>query len=269
MNLKASLFFLLLVFVVCQSSLAQISPPGVDGAKIVGWGAVGISQQLTKKFSVTVYAGGSRQSDPDNLNPVRKASIFVINQETLYSFNTHWQLALCTSVRIQDLYADDEPYALDNPGIRDELRYYARLYYKRQGKKIQWTYSFRPEFRTFYTKDWREWSTPLEIRLRLKGQANIPLNKSKSNQLILANEVLSAIDHYQRATEAHDEWSSYHFTEDRFSNYFRHAFKKPSIIVDAGLMHQFLIDKRNSDVHYTLYLAFDVLIQNPFGRLKE
>lgn len=263
---KAILFFS--VVVSLQHSFAQISPPGVDGAKVVGWGAIGINQQLSKRWSVTLYTGGSRQSDPDNLNPVRKASIFVVNQESLYSVNSSWQLAFCTSVRIQDLYTDEKPYDLEDPGIRNELRYYLRLFHKRQGRKIQWVYSFRPEFRTFYTHDWEQWSTPLEIRLRLKGQGNIPLNKSKSNQLILANEILSAIDHYQHKTEAHDEWSSYHFTEDRFTNYFRHSFSKPSIIVDAGFMHQFLIDKRNNDVHYTLYLAVDLLIQNPFGKLK-
>src|ERR1700755_774923 len=115
---------------ISACSLAQISPPGIDGAKVVGWGAVGFSQQLSKKFSITVYAGGSRQSDPDNTKLTSKAAILVLNQETLYSFNQHWQLAFCNSIRIQDIYSEVSPYELEHPGIRNELRYYLRLFYR-------------------------------------------------------------------------------------------------------------------------------------------
>ena len=260
--LRILLIFGLTTFV--SVAFGQISPPGIDGAKVVGWGAIGFNQQLSRKFSITVYAGGSRQSDPDNTRLARKAAIMVFNQETLYSFNSHWQLAFCNSIRIQDIYSDESPYDLEHPGIRNELRYYLRLFYRHSYKRLNFSYNFRPEYRNFYTSNWDKWSTPMELRFRLKGQVNIPLNQSKSNQIIVANELLTVTDHYNSG-----EWSKYHFTEDRFSNYFRHTFSKPSVVVDLGIMHQFWKEKTGSHLHYTAYLAFDILFQNPFGKRKE
>jgi len=238
----------------------QISPPGIDGAKVVGWGAIGFNQQLSSKWSITAYAGGSRQSDPDNTHLMQKTAIMVLNQESLYSFNSHWQLAFCNSIRMQDIYAEEKPFELEQPGIRNELRYYLRLFYRHSYKRLNFSYNFRPEYRNFYTSDWDKWKTPLELRFRLKGQVNIPLNQSKSNQLIVANELLTVTDHYQAGG-----WSKYHFTEDRFTNYFRHTFTKPSLVVDLGVMHQFWKEKTGSKLHYTAYLSVDLLFQNPFG----
>lgn len=251
----------------CSSIYAQVSPPGIDGARVVGWGAIGVSQQLSPHINLTVYAGGSRQSDPDNTHLLQKAAIFVVNQETMYTFSKAWQLALGTSFRRQDVYTEDEPYNLQHPGIRDELRYYLRLFHKASYRRLAFVYSFRPEYRTFYTNDWDTWKTPLELRFRLKGQVNIPLNESKSNQVIIADEVLTAIDHYKQPDEEGNRWSSYHFTEDRFTNYFRHTFQKPSMVVDLGVMHQFWKEKEGHGMHYTAYLSFDILFQNPFGHM--
>jgi hypothetical protein len=87
MRITGALISLLFLSIL---SRAQISPPGTDGAKVVGWGAIGFNQQLSKKWSITMYAGGSRQSDPDNTHFMHKTAIFVINQESQYSFNSHW-----------------------------------------------------------------------------------------------------------------------------------------------------------------------------------
>jgi len=188
----------------------------------------------------------------------------VFNQETYYSFNPHWQLAFCNSIRIQDIYAEEKPYELEHPGIRNELRYYLRLFYRHSYKRLNFSYNFRPEYRTFYTSDWDKWSTPVELRFRLKAQVGIPINESKSNQIILANELLTVMDHY--GPSKNNQWSSYHFTEDRLTNYFRHSFSKPAIVVDLGVMHQFYKQNPTTHLHYTAYLAFDVLFQNPFGK---
>jgi len=259
---------MLFILAGAACSRAQISPPGLDGARVVTWGALGFNQKLSSRWSVTGYVGGSRQSDPDSYNTMKKGGILVIDQATMYAFNPTWQLAFCTSFRSQGVYEEEQPYEKQDPGVRDELRYYLRLYYKRQTGRVAWTYSFRPEYRTFYTTNWERWSTPLELRFRLKAQAAIALNASKSNQVILANEILTAVDEYETVTDTHGRWSAYHFTEDRFTNYFRHTFKKPAVVLDAGLMHQVWKDKENN-AHYTMYLALDLLFQNPFGVFKE
>jgi hypothetical protein len=247
----------------CPLAVAQISPPGLDGARLVSWGAVGFNQQLSRRFSTTIYAGGSSQGDPDNFATFSKPAIFVLNQETLYQTNSRWQIAFCTSLRWQFVYSDDAPYANEDPPWRREVRYYLRFFYRYQQGKIAWSHSFRPEYRTFFTPEGEPWSSPLQVRLRLKLQATIQLNESRTNFFVVANEWLGAT-----AQNSQSKWSSFAFTEDRLSTFFRHSFKKPHLFLDLGLMHQLWKDDENS-LQYTTYLSFDLLFQNPFGRLRE
>jgi hypothetical protein len=242
---------------------AQLSPPGLDGAKLVSWGAIGFNQQFSKKLSTTIYGGGSSQSDPDNLSTFKKPAIFVLNQETLYQISEHWQIAYCTSVRSQFVYEDDAPYGKEDPPWRKEIRHYMRLFYRYQEGKASWAYSFRPEYRTFYTPTGDPWATPVQVRLRLKIQVNIPLNESRTNLFIVANEWLGAT-----SENSQSQWSSFEFTEDRLSTFFRHVFKKPHVFLDLGMMHQLWKDK-GKKLEYTTYLSFDLLFQNPFGQLRK
>lgn len=249
--------------VVTSAAYGQLSPPGLDGARLVSWGAIGASQQFSRKISTTIYAGGSSQSDPDNFSTFRKPAIFILNQETLYQFNATWQLALCTSLRWQFVYDEAAPYTAEDPPWRKEIRHYLRLFYRQQKGKLSWTYSFRPEYRTFFTPDGDAWSSPVQIRLRAKIQVNIPLNQSRSNALVVANEWLGAT-----SENAQLKWSSFQFTEDRLGTFFRHTFTKPRVFLDLGLMHQLWEDSEQK-LEYTTYLSFDLLFVNPLGNLKQ
>jgi len=256
--------FFIPIFLLSELASAQISPPGLDDTNVVLWGAVGFNQQLGQKWSVTAYVGGSRESNPNNLSVLHKQAIFVVNQETQYQFNSHWQLSFCSSLRFQNIYKEDAPYLSDDPDLRNEIRYYLRLYYRQTVGKIGLTYSFRPEYRGFYEPDWSTWaSRPVELRFRLKIQANVPLNSSKTNQFIIGNEWLSVTDD-KRNSEGNLYWSTYAFTEDRVTTYFRHVFKKPSLIVDVGYMHQILVQQ--GKIGYIGHFAFDLIFQNPFGK---
>ncbi|WP_221390283.1 DUF2490 domain-containing protein [Dyadobacter sp. NIV53] len=253
-----------LSFITMLPALAQLSPPGLDGTKIVAWGAVGINQVLNPKWTVIAYLGGARMSDPDSWSPVKKQSIGVYDQAVQYKFNNTWQASLCTSIRLQNKYEEEAPYELKNPSYRYELRYYGRLYYKQQLGHFAMNYSFRPEFRTFYSPNWTPSTMPVELRFRVKAQTSLPINKSKTNFLVGGNELLTAIDEYSATLPAdhHHNWSNYHFTEDRFSIYFRHVFKS-DVVLDLGLMEQF---KAGGHFDPVSYLAFDVLFQNPFSK---
>jgi hypothetical protein len=250
-----SISFFMMGHLVC----GQISPPGLDDTNAAIWGAVGLNQTLSSKWSITIYAGASAESNPNNFKLLEKRAIMVFNQETLYKFNTHWQLAFCTSFRNQDRYEDEQPYTLSDPPLREELRYYMRVYYRQPIKKLLLVYSFRPELRSYYDH-WHKWNPiPTELRFRFKITASYPLNASGSNQIIVGNEWLSATDHIH--SDEHYHWSKYSYTEDRFTTYFRHTFKKPSLIFDAGIMHQI-----KSDGQYIPHLAIDFIFQNPFKR---
>ncbi|HEV7379619.1 MAG TPA: DUF2490 domain-containing protein [Dyadobacter sp.] len=261
-------FFALLAIVLSSCAIpafAQISPPGLDDTNLATWGAVGFSQDLNPKWTLTAYLGGARVSNPDRWFPLKKQSIAVYNHEFQYKFNPRWQASLCSSIRLQNKYDEEFPYRPADQAYRWEIRYYGRLYNKQQVGKVNMTYSFRPEFRTFYSPDWTPSSTPIELRFRLKAQASIPLNTAKSNFLLGANEFLSTIDEYTLNTPTGREhtWSNYQLTEDRLSVYFRHVFKDQDVILDLGVMEQF---KTRSDFDAVSYVAFDLLIQNPFSK---
>lgn len=227
---------------------------------MVSWGAIGFNQKISSRISTTIYIGGSEQSDPINFSALKKPAVFVLNQETLFQFNKSWQTAFGASVRLQDLYQKEAPYTSEEPAYRKETRYYLRLFFKREYRKTTFTYSFRPEYRVFFTPDGDPWPTPLQVRLRLKAQINIPVNTSKSNQIIVANEWLTAT-----SKNSQSQWSTLEFTEDRLSTFFRHTFHKPSVFLDVGLMHQFWRNEEKN-FEYTTYLSFDLLFQNPFGK---
>jgi hypothetical protein len=258
------IYFIVSCLIFSSAAFAQISPPGMDDTNAVAWGAVGITQQISKKWLITAYVGAARESDPNNWSLLHKPAIFVLNQETQYLFNDRWQLAICSSFRKQNRYIEEEPFTSSDPSLRNEARYYLRLYYRNTLGKMNITYSFRPELRFFYDTHWNHWSAaPEELRIRFKIQINIPLNAAKTNQFVFANEWLSATDE-KRSGEGHLYWSTYNFTEDRFTTYLRHVIKKPSLIVDIGLMQQFKFSKDKND--YIPHLAFDLIFQNPFGK---
>jgi hypothetical protein len=149
-SFKAACIFCLfyLAFSVTHC-FGQISPPGVEGANTASWSAIALSQHFGKRWSTVVYVGFETQSHPNTLNPFQNHAITVFNQETSYKFLTYWQLALCTSLRNQSIYEEDEPYELNSPSLRRELRWYSRLFYKRQVGKAAVACSFRPEYRRF------------------------------------------------------------------------------------------------------------------------
>lgn len=239
---------ILLHFAGFLPAVAQISPPGLDDTRAVVWGAVGLTQNLGAKWQSMVYLGASRESNPTNYSFLSKPAISVIDFSQLYRFNDHWSLSGAVSYRKQNRYNDDPPYEAKNPGIRDERRYYMRLYYRHKIGRIALTYSFRPEFRTYHPS-----AILYEYRFRLKAQAAISLNKTASSQFIIGDEIL---------TVAEPRFADYHYTENRATTYFRHTFKRPRLIADAGLMYQ-LIDKE-----LITHLAFDLIFIDPFGSKK-
>jgi len=237
----------LLYFGAFLTASAQISPPGLDDTRGVLWGAVGFTQNLGPKWQTMVYAGASRESNPNNFSVLSKPAISVIDVSQLYRIDEHWSLSAAVSYREQNRYSDEPPYESKDPAIRDEIRYYMRVYYRHKVNRIALTYSFRPEFRTYHPS-----AILYEYRFRLKGQVAIPLNKTSSNQLIVGNEIL---------TVAEPRFADYNYTEDRATIYFRHTFANPSLIADVGLMSQVLAGEG-----LITHVAFDFIFVDPFGK---
>jgi hypothetical protein len=243
---------ILLCFTAFSPAISQISPPGLDDTRAVAWGAIGFTQQIGARWQTTVYFGGSRESNPDNYSLLRKPAIEVLDFTQLYRFNGRWSLAGALSFRKQNRYHDAAPFDSEDPALRDEIRYYMRLYYRHKIKRVSFIYSFRPEYRTYYDGHDRWSPVPYEFRFRLKAQASIGLNQSGSNQFVVGNEILSV---------AQPHFSKYRYTEDRFTTYFRHTFTKPSLIFDAGFMYQFLAGEG-----LITHFAVDFIFVDPFHK---
>lgn len=246
---------------------AQLTAPGLEGAKAVGWIAAGFTQTLSPRWSTTLYAGTSRQSSLASYAFWQKQAISVVNQEWAYQYTPHWQLVVAASIRFQDLYEESPPYEPRDPAIRDELRAYARLFFRHtQGKKLSWAHSFRPEYRLFLTPDWKTFPSPFQIRLRWKSQLGYPVNAANTVQFIAANEVLTTVDRVRNSSSQALGWGPYKFSEDRLSMFIRRILKKPALTIDTGLMHQFWWDATTQRLRYTTYLSVDFLLRNPFKR---
>jgi hypothetical protein len=253
------LTFSCLLWLVGIPAFSQISPPGLDETNAAAWGAIGFSQNLRERWSVTAYVGASRQSNPDDYHMMFKPAIVVLNEETQFKFNKLFAASLCVSLRKQHRYEDTPPYEADSPEQRGEFRIYSRFYYRPSIGRASFAISFRPEYRTYHyqNEDW----TPVnkELRFRLKGQVTYSLRESKADQIIVADEVLTAMDHVL----PEDSWTELEYTENRLSTYFRHTFSKPRLIFDIGAMHQF-----RSDGQYIIHAAFDFIFVDPFGKMK-
>ncbi len=261
------IFFAFSIILQQNNAVAQLSPPGLDNTHVVLWGAVGIQQSIGKKWFNQSYIGASRFSDPNNSQILKKQAIYVIEQQTYRQFGKHWQLAFCWSYRGQDMYSDDPPYDYEIPSLRREIRYYLRVFYRHQKGRFSFAYSLRPEWRNFYSPDWSNfYESPKALRYRGKAQVGLALGSSKKSSIILANELLF-VQVEQRQQSGDLAWTPFTFSEDRISTYYRHAFKKPSITVDLGMMQQ--INFKNGSLgHDYVHFAFDVLFINPFGKPK-
>jgi hypothetical protein len=268
--LSPQVFIVLVVILLFQPNqgVAQISPPGLDNTHVVLFGAVAINQSFGKKWFNQSYIGGSRFSDPNNSQILKKQAIYVIEQQTYRQFGKHWQLALCFSYRGQNMYTDQPPYDYEIPSVRRELRYYLRLFYRHQKGRFSFAYSLRPEWRNFYAPDWSNfYASPKALRYRAKAQAGIAFGSSKSNSFILSNELLY-VQQELRQPSGGLTWTSVSLSENRIATYYRHAFKKPAIMLDVGMMQQLNFKNGSFTADY-VHFAFDIVFMDPLGKPKS
>lgn len=207
------------------------------------------------------YIGVGRKSNPDNYDPFYKPAILVINQEFYHQFHRTWQYSLALSYRRQDEYLDNAPYEHNNPKLKQEFRLYGRFSYIFSTSRIKLVPTFRQEFRKFYSPDFQNINENFQFRSRFRLQLTANLDSKKRHRLIASSEQLFSIS----KENTPDTWTEFNYRESRFSLYYSYSPKTVPFIFSVGYMNNLVGQKNPYDVHY---LAFDIVIENPF-KLRE
>lgn len=254
------------VFALSWNGYSQISPPGLGNAKTASWFAIGVRQELDtiagKGWQSMSYLGIGRKSTPDSYNLFQKQAIWVVNQEFYHQFHHNWQYSMALSYRKQDEYLKEAPYYHDNPQWKQEFRLYGRMSYLLSAKRIKFIPTFRQEFRKYYTPDFHNLEENFQLRSRLRLQLKINLDAQKIHRLIVSSEQLFSIS--KKSFEK--QWTGFNYNESRFSLYYSYSPKTIPLIFNVGYMNNLLGAKKAHSVHY---LAFDIIIENPFKLQKR
>lgn len=259
--------FLLVFYGVCMAgwSTAQISPPGLGVANTAQWVAVGLRESLDSsgsKQSVT-YFGLGRISHPDNLSPIQKPAILVVNQEFYHQFSTNWQYSIALSYRSQREYNELPPFESASPSTKQEFRVYGRITHLWKSARIKLASTFRQETRWFFHPDFSPTHDHLQLRSRFRTHMAISLGHKKIHRLITSAEVLFSASHMR---EAVPKWSTLSYKESRFCMYYSYAPPKTAFILDIGYMYDLIGMEEVVNVHY---ICMDIVWENPIKKWKQ
>lgn len=244
-------------------SFGQISPPGLGEAHTAEWTALGVRQKISNKWQSVSYIGLGRKSNPDNLNPLTKPAIWVLNQEFYRQFSPHWQYSVAVSYRRQDEYSKSYPYEHASPELQQEFRVYSRLSYAYTSGRIKLSPTVRQEFRKFYSPDFSHSHENFQLRSRLRLQLTVNLDEDKRHRLITGSEQLFATSN----TFGEEKWTSLSYKESRFLLYYSYMPKSKFATFSLGYMNNWV---KNSSQHYDAhYMAFDIILENPFHHKKH
>lgn len=248
---------ILLGTIINVNCLAQFSPPGLGEANTASWFAIGMKQLLNEKETTTsaTHLGLGRISNPDAYNPFEKSSIYVVNEEVTHQFRKNWKYSAALSYRWQNKYKDTQPYDLDTPNARQELRIYSRFSYLNSFNKMDYSFSYRPELRFFYNPDFSSATKNTQFRSRFRAKAAFNLNALETHKISTTAEALFS-------TTRTNSWSSFEYQEIRFCLYYSMKFPKQKLTFNLGYMNDLIGKHSITDVHY---LAFDFMINHPFS----
>ncbi|WDF68631.1 DUF2490 domain-containing protein [Sphingobacterium oryzagri] len=259
---KQGFAFLLCLLMLLSSAFAQISPPGMGDAQTASWFAIGARQDLNSKKSwqSMTYIGLGRKSNPDNTNLLYKPAMVVLNQEFYHPFAKNWQTSVAVSYRRQQEYAAAAPYLETHPQLQQEFRVYGRIAKSFAVKWFRITPTLRQEIRRFFTPDFTNSAEPLQLRSRFRLQLATPLDPKKKHKITISSEQLLSTSQANTSRK----WSTFAYKESRFMLYYSYSPSTLPWTFDIGYMNN-LIKEDASTSSMVHYLAFDLILKNPFG----
>lgn len=266
--------FIFCVFCVLRASSrcdAQITS-AAQGGNAASWSALGLVQQMRGNWRATTNIGTGMHSDPDkkDLKIAQKMGVFVAKQSFSYQLSHHLAISSGLGYWRKYKYASSQPYdKRPSPlSYRNEFRSFSKVNYSFKLGNIKIGQYIRPEFRFFYNQNLSgRWPTPFEFRIRYRLSGKIPLNKKRTNYLVILDEVFSATDKYGKTNAGSTTWSPYKFTENRLSLFYKHSFIKNKLDLDVGIMNQYWRKKMTSNgFNVTNTLMVDLIIYDIFSK---
>jgi hypothetical protein len=245
--LIASLFYF-------ANANAQLSPPGLGDTNEAFWSAIGVRQKIAKNTTSVTYVGEGRISGPASHDFIKEQSIMVVNEEVFHSINYNWKYSYALSYRRQHEYGDTEQQAI---AIQQEFRIYGRLSHTLTIGRAKWKNTLRQEARKFYTSDFNSVEDIFQLRTRMKTQLSVPLGSGNVNKLTGSAEALFAI-----SDERAGGWGNLSYKESRFCFYYSCTPGSLPVTFDIGYMNDLM--GYGHDVSDASYLAFDVILNDPF-----
>ncbi len=256
----------------CQEAVGQIGAEA-QGGRLTTWFAVGLDQEISKRITSVTDFGFGRHSDPTNLTLFEKQGLIVFTQDFIYRLNEHWRIATSFGYWRRNYYSDSPPYE-PTQGLeyRNEVRPFQRIYYDQKIGNMRLTHTVRLDYRFYWVPEFKDrWATPFEFRARYMANLKIPITSDRVNQVIINDEILTAVDKLNSAdaTLAQQKWTAFKLTENRFSLYYRRQLSHLHADLDLGFMHQYWREVKASEFTTSFNVMVDLIVYNPFGRKKE
>lgn len=238
--------------------LAQITAQG-QGGKTVLWHAVGLEQQLGKRWVNKNVLAYSRRSNMDSWNPVQLAGVFTVREELEYRISKKFKASVGVFYA-QRGYADSA-----HPEFLNELRFYPRIYHQFQAKRIRFSQYLRTDLRLFTAPGFKAWHKPFEFRLRYLMKMTVPVHKNNRHFMVFITEFLAATDE-EVEPDGRKRFTRFNFTENRSSVFYRHHIPRPDMYFDIGVMNQMWRGVTDQKFNQTLLFQVDWVFVNPFKK---
>lgn len=255
--------FLLLV-IVASFLQAQVSPPGLGDVNAASWMALGLRQDLNenKTFESMTYVGYGATSDAEDYALVSKPAIIVVNQEFSNDIGKNLKLSYALSYRNQKEYEFDEITEKEYSKTQQEFRVYGKLAYINQLGRVKFTQTARQEYRRFVDSKWKNTSSPLQLRTRLKTQVAVGLDEEEQHTLTFGAEALFSTS----KNNFTKKWSSFNYSESRFTLFYTFRPKNTPIALSVGYMNNLIEKNTTHSVHYA---SLDLVFEDPFRFFRK
>lgn len=240
---------------------AQIPAQG-QGGKDVIWLATGLEQKIGKRWINKSAIAYSRHSGLNDWNATKEAGIFTVREEIVYRLSNKYKLSQGV------FYAKRVYHDAEHPNYVNEIRLYPKIYHEFKWHKSTFSQYIRTDIRFFSSPGFKAYDKPLEIRNRYLIKGTIPLGQSHQNYLIGMTEFFFATDK-KINKDGSVNFTSYQFTENRSSIYFRHRLNNLKAFFDVGIMFQTWNNDSTKRLKETYLLQIDLIFIDLFSKKQQ